>query len=245
MTELYDNLISRQIEIFDEKQQDILKNSKICVVGCGGRGGTVIEQLIRVGFENITVVDCDVFDETNLNRQIRSNTATIGKQKVEVVKEESIKINPNLNMTTHNVVIDEENISSLINSNDLLIDAVDNVYTRVLMSRACQSLDIPLVHAAIEKTQGQLTVITPDGPNYEELFRLKSASKNLDDDVVNYLKKISSKKPQVLGITASIFASLEVNEAIKYLLNLDDVVLAPKVLSWDIFDLSSYRIIEF
>ncbi|MBQ6444430.1 MAG: ThiF family adenylyltransferase [Methanosphaera sp.] len=93
-------------------------------------------------------------DETNLNRQIRSNTTTIGKQKVEVVKEESIKINPNLNMTLNNVVIDEENISSLINSNDLLIDAVGNGYISVLMSRACQSLNIPLVHAAVETTQG-------------------------------------------------------------------------------------------
>ena len=93
-------------------------------------------------------------DETNLNRQIRSNTTTIGKQKVEVVKEESIKINPNLNMTLNNVVIDEENISSLINSNDLLIDAVGNGYISVWMSRACQCLNIHLVHAAVETTQG-------------------------------------------------------------------------------------------
>ena len=245
MTDLYNQMISRQVEIFTEKQQDTLKNAKVCVLGCGGLGSTAIEQLIRSGFENLTVVDCDVYDKSNFNRQIRANLTTLNKSKSTVVKEESLKINPDLNITSHDTRITRNNISSLLKGKDIIIDAVDNVYTRVLMSRECQSQHIPMVHAAINETQGQLTILEPEGPNYEELFRLKSAYKELNSELISYLNRISSKKPQVLGTTASIFASLEVNECIKYLLDLDDVVIAPNVLLWDAFDLTSLRIIDF
>ena len=101
------------------------------------------------------------------------------------------------------------------------------------------------VHSADEKTMGQLSVFEPNSVSYEELFRLKSVDKALDDDVKNYLLSISAKKPQVLGVTPSIFGSLQVNETIKYILNKKDVVLAPKVLMWDLFNMSSFRLIEF
>ena len=101
------------------------------------------------------------------------------------------------------------------------------------------------VHSAVEKTMGQLSVFEPNSVSYEELFRLKSVDKALDDDVKNYLLSISAKKPQVLGVTPSIFGSLQVNETIKYILNKKDVVLAPKVLMWDLFNISSFRLIEF
>lgn len=101
------------------------------------------------------------------------------------------------------------------------------------------------VHSAVEKTMGQLSVFEPNSVSYEELFRLKSVDKALDDDVNNYLLSISAKKPQVLGVTPSIFGSLQVNETIKYILNKKDVVLAPKVLMWDLFNMSSFRLIEF
>lgn len=243
--DLYNQMISRQVEIFNKEQQNILKTTHVTVFGCGGLGGTVIEQLVRAGFENIAVIDQDVFDKTNFNRQIRSNLDTVGKSKAQTVVKESLKINPNINMTCYDETITQDNIESILNSTDVLLDAVDNVYTRVVMSRACKKLKIPFVHAAVERTQGQLTIFKPEGPSYEEIFKLKSCCNELDDEIISYLKKISSKKPQVLGVTASIFAALEVNETIKYLLNVDDVVFAPRVMLWDIFDLSSLRIIEF
>ncbi len=241
---LYNNMISRQVEIISTKEQEKLKNTPIIVIGCGGLGGTIIEQLVRSGFEELTIIDQDVFDETNLNRQIRSNLDTINETKVEVTKNAMKKINPNVNIQAHNISINQENITDIFKDNEVLIDAVDNIYTRVLISREARKQNMVFVHAAVESTTGELSVFEPNSVSYEELFGLKSLNKPLNEDVTNYLLKCSAKKPQVLGVTPAIFGALQVNETIKYLLEKDDVVLAPKVLLWDIFDISSFRIID-
>lgn len=243
--DVYQNMISRQKEIFSEEEQEILRTTPIVIIGCGGLGGTIIEQFVRAGFEELTIVDQDVFDETNLNRQVRSNLDTVGKSKVKITKSAMEQINPNINITDYDLTIDEKNISKILKGNKILVDAVDNVYTRVLISREAKQQGMVFVHSAVEKTMGQLSVFEPKSVSYEELFRLKSVDKALDDDVKNYLLSISAKKPQVLGVTPSIFGSLQVNETIKYILNKKDVVLAPKVLMWDLFNISSFRLIEF
>ena len=243
--DVYQNMISRQKEIFSEEEQEILRTTPIVIIGCGGLGGTIIEQFVRAGFEELTIVDQDVFDETNLNRQVRSNLDTVGKSKVKITKSAMEQINPNINITDYDLTIDEKNISRILKGNNILVDAVDNVYTRVLISREAKQQGMVFVHSAVEKTMGQLSVFEPNSVSYEELFRLKSVDKSLDDDVKNYLLSISAKKPQVLGVTPSIFGSLQVNETIKYVLNKKDVVLAPKVLMWDLFNMSSFRLIEF
>ncbi|MEE1117808.1 HesA/MoeB/ThiF family protein [Methanosphaera sp.] len=243
--DVYQNMISRQKEIFSEEEQEILRTTPIVIIGCGGLGGTIIEQFVRAGFEELTIVDQDVFDETNLNRQVRSNLGTVGKSKVKITKSAMEQINPNINITDYDLTIDEKNISKILKGNKILVDAVDNVYTRVLISREAKQQGMVFVHSAVEKTMGQLSVFEPKSVSYEELFRLKSVDKALDDDVKNYLLSISAKKPQVLGVTPSIFGSLQVNETIKYILNKKDVVLAPKVLMWDLFNISSFRLIEF
>lgn len=243
--DVYQNMISRQKEIFSEEEQEILRTTPIVIIGCGGLGGTIIEQFVRAGFEELTIVDQDVFDETNLNRQVRSNLGTVGKSKVKITKSAMEQINPNINITDYDLIIDEKNISKILKGNKILVDAVDNVYTRVLISREAKQQGMVFVHSAVEKTMGQLSVFEPKSVSYEELFRLKSVDKALDDDVKNYLLSISAKKPQVLGVTPSIFGSLQVNETIKYILNKKDVVLAPKVLMWDLFNISSFRLIEF
>ena len=244
MSDLYNNMISRQKEILDEKQQEILRTTPVAVVGCGGLGGTVIEQLVRAGFENLTIVDKDVFDETNLNRQVRSNIDTIGLSKVQSTQDFLKKINPDVNIDSYDMSLNEDNIPEVLRGNEIVIDAVDNVYTRVMISREARNQNIPFVHAAVEKTAGQLSIFKPNSISYEELFRLKSLDLSLSD-AEDYLLSISKNKPQVFGFTPSIFASLEVSETIKYLLELDDVVLAPKVLMWDIFDITSFRLIDF
>lgn len=244
MSELYNQMISRQIEIFSKEEQEKIRNTPVVVMGCGGLGGTIIEQLVRSGFENITIIDEDVFDKTNLNRQIRSNLDTINKSKVEVTAQEAKKINPDINIKTYEVHVTEDNISEILQGNEVLIDAVDNVYTRVLISREAKKQNITFIHSAVDETSGQLTIIDKNTPSYEELFKLDSLNKPLEDSK-DYLLNISSKKPQVLGVTPAIFGSLEVSETIKYILGRENVVLSPNVLMWDIFDINSFRIIEF
>lgn len=244
MTDLYNNMISRQTELFTEKEQEKLRVTPIVIMGSGGLGGTVIEQFVRAGFEQLTIIDQDVFDETNLNRQIRSNIDTIGKSKVQVTQEAAEKINPGVNITSYDLTVDSTNIKKVLKGNKVLVDAVDNVYTRVMISREAKKQGITFVHGAVDKTSGQLSVFEPESPSYEEIFRLKSVGKDLDE-AKEYLLSLSMKKPQVLGITPSIFGSLEVNETIKYILGMNNIVLAPKVLQWDLFDIYSFRIIDF
>ena len=131
--DVYQNMISRQKEIFSEEEQEILRTTPIVIIGCGGLGGTIIEQFVRAGFEELTIVDQDVFDETNLNRQVRSNLDTVGKSKVKITKSAMEQINPNINITDYDLTIDEKNISKILKGNKILVDAVDNVYTRVLI----------------------------------------------------------------------------------------------------------------
>ncbi len=245
MTDLYDDMISRQIEIFTPEEQEKLRTTPVLIIGCGGLGGTIIEQFVRSGFENLTIVDQDVFDQTNLNRQVRSNLDTIGKSKADSTQEAMKKINPNVNITAYNLSVNQENISEIFSGNKILVDAVDNVFTRVMISREAKKQNMLFVHAAVDKTQGQLTVFEPDSISYEELFNLKSFNKELDDEVKKYLLTISSKKPQVLGTTPAIFASLQVNETIKYIIGREEIILAPKILLWDIFDISSFKIVDF
>lgn len=244
MTDLYNQMISRQKEVFTDNEQQKLRNTPVVVVGCGGLGGTIIEQLVRAGFENLTIIDQDVFDKTNLNRQIRSNLDTIGKSKVETTKNAMLKINPNLNITSYDSTVTPENISEIFEGNDIVIDAVDNVYTRVMISREAYSQDMAFVHCAVETTVGQLTVTTKDTPSYEELFKLKSVGKSLEESR-DYLLGLSTEKPQVLGSTPAIFGALEVNETIKYILNDENTIIAPRVLLWDIFDIGSFRVLDF
>ena len=245
MAELYENLISRQIKIFSSQEQEKLRYTKVTVVGCGGLGGSVIEQLVRAGFENIKIIDCDVFDQTNLNRQIRSNLDTIGQSKVQVTKSAMLKINPNSVVDVFEGIINQKNAYKILGDSDIVIDAVDNVLTRVIISRACKELGIPFVHAAVEITQGQLSIFTKESPSYEELFNLKSKNKELTEEVENYLLKISSKKPQVLGTTAAVFGNLEVIETIKFILNKEYLIVSPNVLMGDVLNMASFEIINF
>lgn len=245
MTNLYNQMISRQKEVFTLDEQETLRTSPIVVMGCGGLGGTIIEQLVRSGFEKITIIDQDVFDETNLNRQVRSNLNSIGKSKVEITKKAMENINPNVEIKGYDLTVNQNNAEGIFKGNKILIDAVDNVYTRVMISRIAKKLGITFIHAAVEKTMGQLSVFSPDSITYEEIFKLKSAGKELNSEVKDYLLSLSVKKPQVLGITPSIFGSLQVNETIKVLLDCNDVIYAPKVLMWDISDVSSFRLITF
>ncbi|MCI5867527.1 MAG: ThiF family adenylyltransferase [Methanosphaera sp.] len=244
MENLYEQMIQRQTEIFTKEQQQIIKTTPVCIIGCGGLGGMVIEQLIRTGFEKLTIVDEDVFDKTNLNRQLRSNLKTINKSKSQTTKEHALNINPDAQIDAYDIHITEDNIDEIIKNSTIIIDAVDNVYTRVLISRAAEKQQKTFIHSAVESTSGQLTIFDKTTPTYEQLFKLKSQDKPLDE-AKEYLLSISSKKPQVLGTTPAIFAALEVNETIKYILDLENQILAPEVMMWDIFDITSLRTIEF
>lgn len=241
---MYNEMIKRQNRIFTQKQQKTLKKAKVSVIGCGGLGGNITEQLVRCGFENITIIDQDVFDASNLNRQLRSNINTIGKPKVEITNKYLLNINSKANITSYNTKISSENINKILTGSEIIIDAVDNIYTRILVSRYAHKHNIPFIHGAIDETNGQLTTFTQKTPTYEELFKIKTSSMHLTD-AYEYCMKMNLSKPQVLGTTAAIIGALQVDETIKHLLNLDKQIIAPEVLICDTFNPTSFEIIKF
>lgn len=109
-----------------------LGNKKVAVFGIGGVGSFVCEALIRCGIGNLTMVDYDIIDITNINRQIHANYNTIGKPKVEVMRERALAINPSINITIHNKCFDSSNKYDLLNENyDYVVDSIDMVSSKL------------------------------------------------------------------------------------------------------------------
>lgn len=113
---------------------DKIKNTKVLLVGIGGVGGYTFESLVRSGIENITIIDGDKIDETNLNRQILTNSLNIGKYKVDEARVRALSINPNININVANLFLDETNIDLINFKNyDYIIDVCDTVSTKSLL----------------------------------------------------------------------------------------------------------------
>ena len=139
-------MLDRLELILDKSIIEKFKSTKVLIIGIGGVGGYALECLVRSGFESITIIDKDIVDKSNLNRQIISLNSNIDKPKVEVAKERCLDINPNCNITTINDFILEDNINTLNLSNfDYIIDACDTLTTKVLLIDYCTNNNIKLI----------------------------------------------------------------------------------------------------
>ncbi|MCR5026742.1 MAG: HesA/MoeB/ThiF family protein [Methanobrevibacter sp.] len=241
----YWEIISRQMSVVTRSEQQRFKDSKITVIGCGGIGGETIEMLARMGIGELVLVDEDAFDLSNLNRQTLASLADVGLDKSAVAKEKVRLINPYVKVTNYNEHVDSSNIDKLIGDSDIVIDALDNVLTRVIVSRKAKEKGIPYIHGAIHGTLGQITVFLADGEKtYEEMFNLPSNGKELTDDVLDALKNVTSGVPPVIGPTPNLIGCLEAMEAFKILTGIGKVTVAPKILTFDLLDLSSFSLDE-
>lgn len=125
---------------------ELLKNKKVVVLGVGGVGSFSTESLARVGIGNLVLVDKDVVDITNINRQIHATQNTIGLNKVDIMRDRILSINPNCNVTTHKLFIEKENIKDIItNDVDYVIDAIDTVTAKLDVVEYCQKNNIKLI----------------------------------------------------------------------------------------------------
>lgn len=241
----YWEIVSRQMSIVTRSEQQRFKDAKIAVIGCGGIGGETIEMLARMGVGSLTVVDEDAFDMSNLNRQTLASMADLGIEKSAVAKEKVRLINPYVDITSYSEHVDETNIDKIIGDADIVIDALDNVLTRVILSRKAKEKGIPFIHGAIHGTLGQVTVFLPDGErSYEEMFNLPSKGKELNNDTIKALKNVTSGVPPVIGPTPNLVACLQAMEAFKIITGTGKVTSAPEILTFDLLDFSSFSIEE-
>ncbi len=143
-----DNWKKRTELLVGESGINKLSNSSVCVFGIGGVGGYVCEMLVRAGIENITIVDFDKVDETNINRQIIATTLTIGKNKCDVMRDRLKSINQNVVVDAKNVKFGEETIDFCFDKHyDFVVDAIDMVKNKTLLISYCKSNNIPIISA--------------------------------------------------------------------------------------------------
>jgi molybdopterin/thiamine biosynthesis adenylyltransferase len=201
-----ENRYIRNANTIDEEEQKKLKQSSVCVLGCGGLGGYTIEMLSRVGIGHLKVVDNDFFEVTNLNRQLLSTSNTLGRSKVIVAKERIHYINDEVEVIAIEAFIDDTNCEGIIKDCDVVIDALDSISTRKIVASACRNLGIPFVYGAIAGWYGQVSTIMP---NEHTLDILYPKDTKLGDEIM-------------LGnpsFTPAVVAGIQVSETIKILLS--------------------------
>lgn len=160
----------RNTNTFSINDQLKFHQSHVTVIGCGGLGGNAIEQLIRIGIGTVRVVDYDIFEEHNLNRQILSNIELIGQPKVIAAKERAYKINPAVIIEALQLSFDYDTASTILEGTQVVIDALDNIKSRLLLAEQCRKLHIPLVHGSLGGYYGQVTTQFPEDDSLQRLF---------------------------------------------------------------------------
>lgn len=139
-------MFDRLISLIGEDKFNLIKTKKVLVLGCGGVGSYVIEGLARSGIENITIVDCDIVDITNLNRQLIALHSTIGKRKVDVMKERILDINPDANVLVLYKRVEQNKIEELkLEEYDYVVDAIDDVKVKVELCKYALKRDVKLI----------------------------------------------------------------------------------------------------
>lgn len=210
------------MKMLSKEENEKLKSCKICVVGCGGLGGYVIEMLGRLGIGSITVIDGDSFEETNLNRQILSDINSLGKNKAIIAKQRMEIVNPLVKIIPVMERLNNYNAVEILKGHDLVIDAVDNIKTRFIIQRICSSQGMPMVHGAIAGWYGQITTIYPGDNTLDKIYPNKEV-RGLEKELGNP------------SFTPALIASIQVSEALKILLSRGEL-LRKKLLYIDLLD---------
>lgn len=215
-------MFSRRYErnrIFSPAEQEELAEKKVAVVGCGGLGGHLIEMLGRMGVGSIVAIDGDVFDESNLNRQLLCNENNLGSSKAVTAGLHMISVNSEVNVTSVCENLTEENAARHLDGCDLVMDGLDSVGGKLMLQRICRQLEIPMVHGAIGGWFGQVTTIFPG------------------NDTLSLIYQEGQEVSQEQGnpsFTPAVVAGIQAAEAVKVLLGYEDILLR-KMLFVDLF----------
>ena len=203
--------------LFGDEGQERLKTAHIVIAGAGGLGSPVSLYLAVAGIGTITIIDMDVVDQTNLNRQILHTDRDVGKKKTVSAEEKLMAINPDIRIHAIDSRIDETNAARLVGSADGIVDAMDNYPTRYLLNEVAITKRIPLFHGAIRGFYGQATTIIPGKTPCLKCIFPKAPPKEVFP---------------VVGATPGVIGSVQATEVIKYLLGSGDL-LTNRLFVWD------------
>jgi len=194
------------------KGQKKLKSASVLVVGAGGLGSPLGMYLAAAGVGHIGLVDYDVVDSTNLQRQVIHGTRDIGRPKIESAKDRLLDINPNVRIDIFKELLCSENAMDILGAYDLVVDGTDNFPTRYLLNDACVFMGKPYIFGGIFRFDGQVSVFcTKEGPCYRCLFDTPPPPGSVP----------SCAEGGVLGILPGTIGTIQATEAIKIILGLE------------------------
>jgi molybdopterin/thiamine biosynthesis adenylyltransferase/rhodanese-related sulfurtransferase len=207
----------------DVAGQAKLLDSKVLLLGAGGLGSPAALYLAAAGVGTLGIIDMDVVDASNLQRQILHNMDRIGERKVDSAKKTLTLLNPDVNVVTYDVRLGADNVMDIFAGYDVIVDGTDNFPTRYLVNDASLKLDIPVVHGSIFRFEGQASVYLPhQGPCYRC---------QVPEPPPPELAP-SCSEAGVLGVLCGIIGSIQAMEAVKLLLGIGDS-LAGRLLAYD------------
>jgi sulfur-carrier protein adenylyltransferase/sulfurtransferase len=219
------NRYSRHILLpeVDVEGQLKLLDAKVLLLGAGGLGSPAALYLAAAGVGTLGIIDMDVVDESNLQRQILHNMDRIGERKVDSAKKTLTAINPDVNVVAHDTRLDAGNVVELLSQYDVVVDGADNFPSRYLLNDASLKTGTPVVHGSIFRFEGQATVFKPyDGPCYRCMIPEPPPAELAP----------SCAEAGVLGVLPGIIGSIQALEAIKLILGIGDD-LSGRLLAYD------------
>lgn len=194
----------RNLPALTEEACQILRKKRVLVVGCGGLGGHIIDQLARIGVGFLRVVDGDVFEASNLNRQLLSSVPLLGISKAKAAADHIARVNPDVAVETAEAFLSESNTESLLENCDIVMDALDNIPSRRILAAACEKANIPYIYGAIQGWVAQAAISMPGDHLIDTL----------------YPEEIEITDKSVLSFTPALCASMQVCLCVKLLTGL-------------------------
>jgi len=202
--------------------------SKVLLLGAGGLGSPAALYLAAAGVGTLGIVDMDVVDASNLQRQILHNLDRVGERKVDSAKKTLTMLNPDVDVVTYDVRLSAENVMEVIAGYDVIVDGADNFPSRYLLNDASVKLGIPVVHGSIFRFEGMVSVFHPlEGPTYRDMVPEPPPAELAP----------SCAEAGVLGVLPGIVGSIQALEALKLLLGLGDPLVG-RILAIDTTDMS-------
>jgi adenylyltransferase/sulfurtransferase len=211
------------LEIGTQGQEKLLR-SKIVIIGAGGLGSAAAVYLAAAGVGSMGLVDNDIVDQSNLNRQILHRPKTVGKTKVDSAREMLTDFNPDISIISHQLhCVSVNQVEDLIKNYEIVLDCTDNFDTRHIINQACVNKKKPLIYGAISEFEGQIMTIIPGKtPCYTCLYPS--------------IQRASNTIAAVIGVTSGIIGTLQATEALKYLLGIGEL-LSGRLLFIDLLDM--------
>ena len=220
-------------EVGEEGQLKLL-DAKVLLLGAGGLGSPAALYLTAAGVGTIGIIDMDVVDESNLQRQILHNVDRVGDRKVDSAKKTLTALTPDVNVVTYDARLGADNIMEILDGYDVVVDGADNFPSRYLLNDASVKLGIPVVHGSIFRFEGQVTVFDPkNGPTYRDMLPEPPPAEFAP----------SCAEAGVLGVLPGIVGSIQALEAIKLILGLGEG-LSGRLVAFDALDMTfrEYRL---